>query len=327
MSAADRDATLAERLGHAADARLLIVNCDDLGSSHSANVAIERAMAAGVATSATLMVPCPWAREAARMFAGRDVGVHLTLTAEYPGYRWRSLTAAPSLHDEEGFMPATAAEVIARADVDAARAECRAQVEQALAWGVDVTHLDSHMGTVQIDPRFFEIYLDLACEFCLPLRMPGEKGDAFLGFGGRRRARERGILFPDHFIDPWGKATAEVFRSRLANLRPGLTEMFAHPVADGPELRAYDPDAPDVRAGDAAWFVSGELKALIAASGAAPISYRPLREAQRAAAGRDGALVEPSMTTTPPRESARRLARLGGSEPNLEAPPRRRPAL
>lgn len=273
-----------ERLGHAADDKLVIVNCDDLGSSHSANLAILAAMEAGIATSATLMVPCPWAREAARMFEGRDIGVHLTLTAEYPGYRWRGLTAAASLHDDDGFMPATVAEVYARATLADARAECRAQVEQALAWGVDVTHLDSHMGTVQIDERYFEIYLDLACEFRLPLRMPGEKGDGFLGFGSRRRAAERGILFPDHFIDPWGKDTAEVFRSRLPTLRPGLTEMFAHPVADGPELRGYDPDAPEVRAGDAAWFVSAELKVLIAAAGAVPISYRPLREAQRSAA-------------------------------------------
>jgi len=76
--------TLAERLGYPADARLLIVNCDDLGSSHSANLATLRAFEAGVATSATLMVPCPWAREAARMFAGRDIGVHLTLTCDTP---------------------------------------------------------------------------------------------------------------------------------------------------------------------------------------------------------------------------------------------------
>src|SRR5689334_3526830 len=80
--------SLAERLGYGAEDRLLIVNCDDLGSSHAANVATFRSMAYGVATSATLMVPCPWAREAARMFRGYPVGVHLTLTCEYRGYRW-----------------------------------------------------------------------------------------------------------------------------------------------------------------------------------------------------------------------------------------------
>src|SRR5882757_161812 len=45
--------SLAERLGYGPEDRLLIVNCDNLGSSHSANVAIFRSMADGVATSAT----------------------------------------------------------------------------------------------------------------------------------------------------------------------------------------------------------------------------------------------------------------------------------
>ena len=72
---------LARHLGDPRDTRYLIINCDDLGSSHAANVASLKAMDEGIATSATLMAPCPWAREAAEMFKGRDVGVHLTLTA------------------------------------------------------------------------------------------------------------------------------------------------------------------------------------------------------------------------------------------------------
>ena len=67
--------TLAERLGHDADARLLIVNCDDLGMCHSANEGVYHSLRHGFATSATLMVPCPWAREAAAQYRGEDVGV------------------------------------------------------------------------------------------------------------------------------------------------------------------------------------------------------------------------------------------------------------
>src|ERR1700743_3262530 len=99
--------TLAERLGYGPESRLLIINCDDLGSSHSANVATYRSIVYGVATSATLMVPCPWAREAARMLQGFSIGIHLTLTSEYPGYRWRGLTNGTSLRDDEGFLPPT----------------------------------------------------------------------------------------------------------------------------------------------------------------------------------------------------------------------------
>lgn len=275
--------SLAERLGYRADQRVMIVNCDDLGSSHAANVAIDRAFSSGVATSATLMVPCPWAREAARMFEGRDVGVHLTLTCEYPGYRWRSLTGAASLHDDDGFMPATIEEVWRRADLADVRAELKAQLDQALAWGVDVTHLDSHMGTVQLEPRFFEAYLDLATAYDLPMRMPGRGQDERLGFEGRRRAAERGILFNDHFLSAWPRNTMTVFQDRIPSLFAGVTEVFAHPVEDGPELRGYDPDHPEIRVNDAAAFTDPAMVALFDRAETTRISYRPLRDLQRSA--------------------------------------------
>ena len=93
---------LAERLGFQADDRLLIVNCDDLGSSQAANAAVYDALRNGAATSASLMVPCPWARGAAAEYRGEDVGVHLTLNAEWNLYRWGPITQAPSLLDGDG---------------------------------------------------------------------------------------------------------------------------------------------------------------------------------------------------------------------------------
>ena len=274
--------TLAERLGHKPDAKLLIVNCDDLGSSHSANRAIEASLRKGFGSSATLMVPCPWAREAAARCKDLDIGVHLTLTAEYPGYRWRSLTGAKSLHDADGFLPATTAAVYAKADLGHVERECRAQVEQALAWGVDVTHLDAHMGTMQTDPRYFVIYVKLAAEFRLPLRMVGQSQDERLGFDCRGRSTREGIVFPDRFISPWPRLTREVFRESLPHLKPGVTEIYLHPVEDGPELRGYDPTHPDLRAGDSTCLFDPELKGMIENGGIELISFRPLRDLQRA---------------------------------------------
>jgi chitin disaccharide deacetylase len=274
-------ASLAERLGYGPQARLLIVNCDDLGSSHAANVAIEDCLRRGLATSATLMVPCPWAFEAVRRCEDLDVGVHLTLTAEYPGYRWRSLTGAASLHDADGFLPATAEAVFARADPEDVRAECRAQIDQALAWGLDVTHLDSHMGTVQTDPRFFAVYAELAAEYDLPLRMVGADHEAAMGFASRGPAAALGRVFPDHFITPWGRDARQVLLDKLPRLRPGVSEIYLHPVADGPELRAYDDKAADVRAADYACLLDEAVGAAIEAAGVRRIGFRPLRELQR----------------------------------------------
>jgi hypothetical protein len=277
-------ASLAERLGHGADERLLIVNCDDLGSSHAANVAIEQSIRGGFATSGTLMVPCPWALEAARSLADLDIGVHLTLTAEYPGYRWRSLTGAASLHDADGFLPLTAEAVFANAELEDVRAECRAQIDQALVWGVDVTHLDSHMGSVQTDARFFAVYAELAAEYRLPLRMVGASGERALGFESRRPAAALGCIFTDHFISPpWGRPTRPVLLEALPRLRPGVSEIYLHPVADGPELRAYDHQAADIRAGDAANLLDVELRAILEDHGVRLISFRPLRDLQRGA--------------------------------------------
>jgi len=275
---------LAERLGHPADARLLIVNCDDVGSSHAANLACEAAMRTGIATSGTLMVLCPWAREAVERFEGLDLGVHLTLTAEYDHYRWRSLTGAASLHDDEGYLPRTTAEALARAEPEDVRRECRAQIEQALAWGVDVTHLDAHMGVVQVDPRLAQIYVELAVEFRLPIRMPGVRHHELLQFDARVWAREAGVLFPDDFVAEWGEPTREVLARELPARPAGVSEFNIHPVFDGPELQAYDPREMHVRVHDQACAMDPEIAGWLRDSGFTAISYRPLRDLQRAAA-------------------------------------------
>lgn len=275
--------SLNERLRRAPDERLVIVNCDDIGSSHAANLASLEAMERGIASSATLMVPCPWALEAAELFRGKDVGVHLTLTAEYAAYRWRSLTGASSLHDDQGFLPRTAKEVWARADLSDVRRECRAQIEQALAWGVDVTHLDSHMGALQIEPRFYEIYLEMAQAFRLPVRMAGAGAERALGFAMRAPADALGLLYPDAFFFEWGRSTAELMRTKLPALGPGVTEFIVHPVLDGPELRGYDRTEAQIRVDDHACALDPQIARLVQAEAIEFISFRPLRDAQRAA--------------------------------------------
>jgi predicted glycoside hydrolase/deacetylase ChbG (UPF0249 family) len=274
--------SLAERLGYAPDDRLIIINCDDIGSSHSANVASEAAMREGIATSATLMVPCPWAREAVERFKDLDVGIHLTLTAEYPTYRWRTLTDAASLRDAQGYMPRTAMEFFERADPVEVEAECRAQIDQALAWGVDVTHLDNHMGTLQIYAKFFPIYVKLAKEYKLPLRMAGASADAQLGFAGRAQADAAGILYPDFFSFDWGgKPMRQVLVEYLEAPRAGIMEVILHCVADTVELRAYDKTELAFRIHDAQVGTDRELKEKFDRAGVKRISFRGIRNLMR----------------------------------------------
>ena len=273
--------SLVERMGHDADARLLIVNCDDLGASHAANVGVYEALRDGAATSASLMVPAPWAREAAARYRGEDIGVHLTLNAEYDVYRWGPITQAPSLLDGDGGFPRTVTDTWDHADLDEARRECRAQVERAILWGFDVTHLDSHMGTLQLRPEFFDIYLDLAVDFGLPLRLSGASTERAVGFPFRRLAAEEGVVFPDHFLHVQGLGSRGAIAAVLADLRPGVTEVYLHPAVDTPELRAIGPDWVD-RVDDHDYLTDRNgLAADVAAAGATLTGYRELRTLQQ----------------------------------------------
>jgi chitin disaccharide deacetylase len=273
--------SLAEALGYSPDATLLIVNCDDLGSSHAANVAIYEALRHGLATSASLMVPCPWSRDAAARYRGEDIGVHLTLNAEWDTYRWGPITHGPSLLDGDGGFPRTIEDLWDHADLDEARRECRAQVERAIYWGFDVSHLDSHMGALQLRPEFFDIYLELAADFGLPLRLSGASTERAIGFPFRQLAAEEGVLFPDHFVRIPGVGSRRAFELLLGDLRSGVTEIYVHPAIDTPELRAAAPDWParvddhDLVSTDRAF------RDLAERCGVTFIGYRQLRDRQR----------------------------------------------
>ena len=233
---------LAQRLGYAAEAKLVIINADDLGSCHSANVGVFECLATGTVTSATLMVPCPWAREASSRYRGEDIGVHLTVNAEYELYRWGPITHAPSLLGGDGGFPRTVEDVWDHADLDEVRRECRAQIERAILWGFDVSHLDAHMGTLQLRPEFFDVYLELALEFGLPLRMVSPAMERYVGFPARAVAAEAGAVFTDHFRLVPGVGSRQMFERDLATLRPGVTELHLHPAVDSAELRSLATD-------------------------------------------------------------------------------------
>ena len=273
--------TLVERLGLPADARAVIINCDDLGMCHAANEGTYSALRSGVATSASLMVPCPWARQAASDYLGEDVGVHLTLNCEWDAYRWSPITQAPSLLDGDGGFPRTIADTWDHADLDEVRRELRAQVERAILWGFDVSHLDSHMGALQLRPEFFDIYLELAVDFGLPLRLSGASTERGIGFPFRTLAAEEGVVFPDHFVYVNGVGSRRDIERTLFDLRPGVTELYAHPATDTPELRALATDWP-ARVDDHHLLThDAGLRAMVERSGAVLVGFRELRNAMR----------------------------------------------
>jgi predicted glycoside hydrolase/deacetylase ChbG (UPF0249 family) len=274
--------TLAERLGHSPDARLVILSCDDLGSCHAANVGVYQALRDGSATCASLMVPAPWAREAANMAAsGDDIGVHLTLNAEHAFYRWGPITNAPSLQSGEVGFPRTLEDLWEHADHDEVLRELRTQIERAVGWGIDVTHLAPHLSAITLRPEFFDVYLELAVQFRLPIRLPSTISPERAGFPFRALTSEEGVVFPDHFDHDWRAGSASRVYAAIDNLLPGVTEIHVQPAIDTPEVRAVSADAGAWIA-DLELIISDELRDHLAASGATPIGFRELREAMRA---------------------------------------------
>jgi predicted glycoside hydrolase/deacetylase ChbG (UPF0249 family) len=274
---------LAERLGYDDDTKLVIISCDDLGACHSANMGVYGALRDGVATCASIMVPAPWARDAAMRYRPTDdIGVHLTLNCEYEAYRFGPITHAPSLLSGEAGFPRHIADLWEHADTEEVLRECRAQIERALAWDIDVTHLTPHLTAITLRPEFFDIYLELAVEFQLPIRLPSTITADQAGFPFRHLAEEEGVVFPDHFNHDWRAGSRERVYDEIRTLQPGVTEIHVQPAIDTLEVRALT----DASAG---WIDDYELvtndpklEKLLADSGATLIGYRQLRDAMRA---------------------------------------------
>jgi hypothetical protein len=273
--------TVAERLGHPPDAKLLILNCADLGFCHASSVGVYDSLRVGIGTSASLIVPAPWAREAASRFRGEDIGVRLTLNAEHDLYRWGPITNAPSLLDGDGGFPRTVSDVWDHADLDEVRRECRAQLERAVLWGFDISHLDAHLDALVLRPEFFDIYLELAVDFGLPLRLLSAEAEPNVGFPVRQLAAEEGVLFADRFPTLPAMGSRQAFLDLVATLEPGITELTLHPAIDTPELRAITSDWRQ-RVSDHVLLVADRgLDRLIAEAGVTLIGYRPLHDAMR----------------------------------------------
>jgi hypothetical protein len=73
-----------------ATTRTAILHADDVGMCHGSNAAFIGLARASAIDCVSIMVPCPWFSEIALVAAADrtlDLGVHLTLTSEWIGYR------------------------------------------------------------------------------------------------------------------------------------------------------------------------------------------------------------------------------------------------
>jgi predicted glycoside hydrolase/deacetylase ChbG (UPF0249 family) len=287
------------RLGFGPTDRVAIVHADDFGMCQATIPAIADLFDAGLVTSAAVMVPCPWFNAAAALCRSRsdlDIGVHTTLNCEWGSYRWGALSTsdpATGLIDSEGAMPHTVAE-LDRADHAAVACELQAQAERAQHAGIDITHIDAHMGAA-FQPPFLPHYIALGQHYRVPTMVPrlnaeqlrqrgtpNEQIPQLLRF--QSELEEQGLPLIDHLtwmdlrmVEDRGAMARHVFDT----LVPGLNYVILHPATDTPELRAIAPDW-QARVGDYETFLRADLKAYVAERGIYTIGYRAIRDAMRA---------------------------------------------
>ncbi len=242
LSSVHAASNAAEQLGYPAGTKLLIIHADDLAVAHSVDRASFGALERGDATSASIMVPCPWLTEVAeyaKSHPDADLGLHLTLNSEWKTYRWGPLSkGVPGLLDPSGYLWADTPSAARNAKPEEVEAEIRAQIERALKLGIRPTHLDTHMGTV-LAPQFLPIYIKVAHEYGLPF--PAWRTPALAAL-----LQESDIL-PDANVVVHPGVTPEdwtgFYVRTISSLKPGLTMLIVHLGYDDAELQAISSGA------------------------------------------------------------------------------------
>ena len=287
-----------QRLGFEPQERVVVVHIDDMGMCGAANAGALRALE-GSATCGSVMVPCPAFEQAARIATAQpelDLGVHLTLNAEYPSYRWGPLRDdVPGLVSPDGGMWRTSQETVQNATVEEVDRELRAQIDRALEAGIDVTHIDSHMGTV-FDMKFAGVYLQLARDYRLPAFIP-RIDRAGLARAGLEKAlapyldliecaESDGFPIFDHFdqnsLDYEPGKGLEHNIQRVAALGPGLSFLITHCAEGGAELSGITEDWRQ-RDEEHLIYSDGSMARVFGTQRIRTIGMRPLRTLLRSA--------------------------------------------
>ncbi|HRJ44316.1 MAG TPA: polysaccharide deacetylase family protein [Caldilineaceae bacterium] len=294
---------LLSALGYDASARLVIFHADDVGMCYGSNRAFVECQTVGLLKTGSVMMPCPWSPEIVQTAAAHpslDLGVHLTLTSEWPQYRWGPISTRQvnsGLLDPTGHFWASGGDVAKHLNPTAAIGEMEAQIERALAAGMDMTHLDTHMGTAML-PGLWEEYVRLGFEYRVPVlffrqvdrvmrQMFYGPKDETIHQARAAAIEERGMPLVDWFrITPGydgqdGQGDrSELYESILRGLLPGITYFSLHPNAPG-DINVIDPVNSGWRTHEYDYFRSDRLRDFLAQEGIVPIGFREIRDVMR----------------------------------------------
>lgn len=311
-TSAQTDATYAEKLGYPKGAKVLILHVDDVGMSWDSNQGAIKALEQGVATSLSIMMPCPWVPGIAHYLKehpGTDAGLHLTLTSEWRDYRWGPLSgkpATPGLVDGEGAMWAGVADVVQHATPDEVATEIQAQIDRARTLGFEPTHLDSHMGTLFATPAFLEKYMQAGIKNKIAVMLPGGHNTLIARTMPGSEALVRnmqalganlwnaglpvlddlhnfsyGFKYAEGLDDSQLQQVAtEQYIKSLKDLQPGLTMVIMHCTVTS-EVFPFISDSGSIRKGDLLTMLNPEFKAYLQQEGIILTTWREAAERRK----------------------------------------------
>ena len=265
-------------------AQQLLIRGDDMAATHACNIGMIKCYTDGIMRSVEVIIVAPWVPEAVQLLQahpGLDVGLHLTLTSEWEGMKWRPLTQCPSLTDESGYLYTSVVpyagypgkslkERKAQINWQELETELRAQITLALRLLPNLTHLSGHMGPDLLGEEAIDVLERLANEYGLPY--VDSSGETIRKWGIERMSL------------PWGISSTErkeQFIEWLNRLEAGkLYQFVEHPAMDTDEMRAiwhigYENVAED-RQSVVNLFTDPEIKQIITDRRIKLISYGDL---------------------------------------------------
>ena len=293
-------ASCLQAMGYAPDTRLVILHADDVGMCQAETQSFLETAAAGLVRCGAIMAPCPWVPAIAHAFQKDptlDLGAHMTLNAEWVDYRWGPLSTRDpesGLMDAEGAMWSTVDAFNEHAQPAAAIAELHAQVDHLLAQGIDLTHIDSHMGTV-FHPEIAAAYMEMGLEYRLPIMVPRGILERMAAAGvpadALAKIKKRYDALLDHnypLIDctttcgGGPERRMERYLKIIDELPAGVTHLLFHAARPSAELQGLAWDWPN-RVADHNVFTDPAVREYIEAKpNYVVIGYRDLRDFVRA---------------------------------------------
>ncbi len=250
--------------------RFLIITADDFGASKNINEGIKFAAKNKAITTISALSNFNESLSDLKKISENHpdigIGVHLNIITGKPIL---NVEQVPSLVGVNGsFYPIEALLTkINSISVDDLRKELRAQIIALAKYDIRLDHLSDHYGILSLYSPFFDIIIELAKEFNVPVRSPViasiKYPDVFSNSAMKKRGRqialrlvltahfkagsllkyrriyemekkvqklnELGILHPDLLIECfWGDPTASNFLHILENLPNGTSEVILH---------------------------------------------------------------------------------------------------